>query len=170
MRNVTWIFGTPRGAGGIPASSKRARLRLSAAILRSPCSTWTGTNDWLSTLVVKISLFSVGIVVLRAMSVVKTPPPVSTPMRERRHVEQQHLDLVVAQRRALEGGAGGDDLVRVHALVRVLAEELLHRLLHGGHPRHPADEDHVVDVRGRELGVGERLAGRARSSARRGRS
>ena len=26
MRNVTWIFGTPRGAGGIPVSSKRARL------------------------------------------------------------------------------------------------------------------------------------------------
>ena len=80
IRNVTWIFGTPRGAGGIPVSSKRARLRLSAAILRSPCSTWTGTNDWLSTLVVKISLFSVGIVVLRGMRTVKTPPPVSTPI------------------------------------------------------------------------------------------
>jgi hypothetical protein len=40
---------------------------------------WTGTNDWLSTLVVKISLFSVGIVVFRGMRTVNTPPPVSTP-------------------------------------------------------------------------------------------
>ena len=47
--------------------------------------------------------------------------------RERRHVEEQHLDLVVAQRGALQGGAGRDDLVRVHALVRFLSEELLHR-------------------------------------------
>src|SRR6185295_3789222 len=34
IRNATWIFGTPRGAGGIPVSSKRARLRQSAAISR----------------------------------------------------------------------------------------------------------------------------------------
>ncbi len=68
MSKVTSILGTPRGAGGMPASSKRARLLLSAAISRSPWSTWIGTKFWLSTLVVKISLFSVGIVVLRGMS------------------------------------------------------------------------------------------------------
>jgi hypothetical protein len=39
-----------------------------------------GTNDWLSTLVVKISLRSVGTVVFRGMSRVNTPPPVSTPI------------------------------------------------------------------------------------------
>ena len=77
--------------------------------------------------------------------------------RQRRHVEEEDLDLVVAERRALERGPGGDDLVGVHALVRVLAEELLHRLLHGRHARHAADEDDVVDVGGRQLRVGERL-------------
>ena len=160
MRNVTWIFGTPRGAGGMPVSSKRARLRLSAAILRSPWRTWIGTKLWLSTLVVKISLFSVGIVVLRGMSAVKTPPPVSTPSESGVTSRRSTSTFSSLERRALERGARRDDLVRVHALVRLLAEELLHRLLHRRHARHAADEDDVVDVRRRELRVGERLAAR----------
>ena len=65
MWDDTSICGTPRGAGGMPASSNCVRLRLSAAIQRSPRTTCTGTKSWLSALVVKISLFSVGMLVLR---------------------------------------------------------------------------------------------------------
>ena len=52
---------------------------LSRAILRSPCSTWISTVGWLSDAVLKISAFRVGIVVLRSISGVKTPPSVSMP-------------------------------------------------------------------------------------------
>ena len=44
----------PPGSGSI-GIVKRARLRLSAASSRSPCSTWTSTAVWLSTAVVKVS-------------------------------------------------------------------------------------------------------------------
>ena len=46
---------------------------------RSPCRTWISTLVWLSSAVLKISLFLVGIVVLRSMSRVNTPPLVSMP-------------------------------------------------------------------------------------------
>ena len=55
-------------------------------------------------------------------------------------------------------GADGDDLVRVDALVRVLAGQLLDPLAHGGHPGHAADQDDVVD---RGVGVVERPFDRA---------
>ena len=54
-------------------------MRLSRAIWRSPCSTCTSTLVWLSVAVEKTSLFRVGIVVLRGISVVITPPSVSMP-------------------------------------------------------------------------------------------
>src|ERR1700733_3420044 len=60
MSNATSIFGTPRDAGGIPVSSKCASDLLSSAISRSPCSTCTLTNDWLSTVVEKISVARAG--------------------------------------------------------------------------------------------------------------
>ena len=46
---------------------------------RSPWSTWISTLVWLSSAVLKISLFLVGMVVLRSMSLVNTPPLVSMP-------------------------------------------------------------------------------------------
>ena len=54
-------------------------LLLSLASERSPCRTWISTSGWLSTAVVKISLFFVGIVVLASMRRVMTPPIVSIP-------------------------------------------------------------------------------------------
>jgi hypothetical protein len=63
--------------GGRDARELEARQ---ADISRSPWSTWIGTNGWLSTLVVKTSPRSVGTVVLRGISRVNTPPPVSTPI------------------------------------------------------------------------------------------
>ncbi len=49
------------------------------AILRSPCSTWISTDGWLSAAVENTSDLRVGIVVLRGISTVITPPSVSTP-------------------------------------------------------------------------------------------
>ncbi len=79
MSNVTSICGTPRGAGGRPTRWNLPSVRLSRAIERSPCSTCTSTLVWLSEAVEKISLFRVGIVVFRGISVVITPPIVSMP-------------------------------------------------------------------------------------------
>ena len=79
MSNVTSICGTPRGAGGRPVSSNVASSWLPAAISRSPWYTWIATDGWLSSAVVKTSLRLVGIVVLRSMSLVMTPPLVSMP-------------------------------------------------------------------------------------------
>src|SRR5216684_2683805 len=45
---VTSICGMPRGAGAMPSRWKRPSVRLSRAISRSPCRTWTSTDVWLS--------------------------------------------------------------------------------------------------------------------------
>ena len=49
----------------------------------------------------------------------------------------------------LNGGADGHDFVRVHAAVRLLAEEVLHHGLHGRHAGLAADDDDLVDLAGR---------------------
>ena len=77
--------------------------------------------------------------------------------RERGHVEQQHVLDVALEDAGLDRGADGDDLVRVHSLVRLLAEELLHDLLHLRHAGHAADEDDLVDLARRQAGILERL-------------
>ena len=81
--------------------------------------------------------------------------------RERRDVEEEHVLDLALEHAGLDGRADGDDLVRVDALVRVLADQLLDLLLHGRHAGHAADEDDVVDLRGVEARVGERLLRRA---------
>ena len=83
------------------------------------------------------------------------------PERERGDVEQEHVLDVALEDAGLDRGADGDDLVRVDALVRVLADQLLDLLLHGRHAGHAADEHDVVDPRGVEARVGERLLRRA---------
>ena len=77
--------------------------------------------------------------------------------RQRRHVEQEYVLHLAAHDAGLDGRADGDDLVRVDALVRLLAEQLGHLLLHGGHARHAADEHDVLDVGCGETGVGDHL-------------
>jgi hypothetical protein len=52
---------------------------LNAAISDSPWRTWISTDGWLSSAVVNVSDFFFGIVVLRSISVVETPPFVSMP-------------------------------------------------------------------------------------------
>ena len=79
MSKVTSIWGTPRGAGGMPSRMNLPSVLLSAAISRSPWRTWISTCGWLSVAVEKIWLLEVGMVVLRSMSRVITPPSVSMP-------------------------------------------------------------------------------------------
>ena len=77
MSKVTSICGTPRGAGRMPPSLNLPSVRFCAAIGRSPCMTWTSTSVWLSAAVEKVSVFLVGMVVLRGIIAVATPPIVS---------------------------------------------------------------------------------------------
>ena len=79
MSNATSICGMPRGAGGMPTSWNLPSVLLNAAISDSPWSTWISTEGWLSSAVVNVSDFFVGMVVLRSISFVKTPPFVSMP-------------------------------------------------------------------------------------------
>ena len=74
MSKVTSICGSPRGAGRMFSSRNRPSTRLSAARSRSPCSTTTSTADWLSSAVLNTSVRRAGIVVLRSMILVITPP------------------------------------------------------------------------------------------------
>mmetsp|Transcript_14518 Transcript_14518/g.52203 ORF Transcript_14518/g.52203 Transcript_14518/m.52203 type:complete len:225 (-) Transcript_14518:956-1630(-) len=80
MSKQTLICGTPRGAGGIPCSSNFPRRLLSFVLERSPSNTWMSTPGWLSEYVENTCSFLVGMVVLRGMSTVMTPPTVSRPM------------------------------------------------------------------------------------------
>ena len=79
MSNATSICGMPRGAGGMPTSWNLPSVLLYAAISDSPCRTCTSTDGWLSSAVVKVSALRVGMVVLRSISFVITPPLVSMP-------------------------------------------------------------------------------------------
>src|SRR5213593_582445 len=115
-------------------------VRLSRAMGRSPCITWTSTEVWLSAAVVKTSLFFVGIVVLRVMSGVITPPSVSMPS-ESGVTSSRSRSFTSPVSTAPCTAAPTHHLVRVHALVRLPAEELLHGLLHLRHARLAADQD-----------------------------
>ena len=77
--------------------------------------------------------------------------------RQRGDVEKKDVLDLAGEHRCLNGSADRDDLVRVHALVRILAEEVLDRLDHLGHARHAADQDDLVDIAGAETGVLQRL-------------
>ena len=73
--------------------------------------------------------------------------------RERRHVQQKDVAHVALEDAALDRGADRDDLVGVHALVRLLAAERLGDVDHLRHAGHPADEHELVDLGRREIGV-----------------
>ena len=79
---------------------------------------------------------------------------------QRSHVEEEHVLHFALEHAALDASADRDDFVGVHALVRLLAEELLHHLLHLGHAGHAADENHFVDLRGGKAGVAQAILDR----------
>ena len=80
--------------------------------------------------------------------------------RQRGHVEQQDVLDVALQHAGLDGGADGDDLVGVHALVGLLAGHLGDELLDRGDARRATDHDDVVDLVERQPGVLDRLVER----------
>ena len=81
MSKLTSICGTPRGAGGIPTRLNRPSdfTPGDSTVSPSPCRTLISTCVWLSAAVVNVSVFFVGIVVLRSIMRCTIPPSVSTP-------------------------------------------------------------------------------------------
>ena len=69
------------------------------------------------------------------------------------------------QHAGLDRRTDGHDFVRVDALMRFLAEELLHDLDDLGHARHAADEHDLVDLAGSNARILQRRGGRARRSS-----
>ncbi len=146
MSKETSICGMPRGAGGMSARSKRPSDLLSAARSRSPCSTWMVT----ARLVVvrgREGLRRLG----RNRGVLLDQLGHHAAQRldaerQRRHVEQQHVLDFAGQHAALDRGADGHGFIGVHVLARLLAEEILHVLLHQRHARLATDQDDLGDV------------------------
>ncbi|EMS95236.1 putative NAD-specific glutamate dehydrogenase [Agrobacterium tumefaciens str. Cherry 2E-2-2] len=73
--------------------------------------------------------------------------------RQRGHVEQQNVLDVALQNAGLDGGAHGDHFIRVHALVRLLAEQLLDDFLHLWHAAHATDENDFIDLGSGNAGI-----------------
>ena len=151
-----------------PGRTARVIL-LSAAILRSPCSTMISTCGWLSAAVLKTWLFLVGIVVLRSMMASGHPAKGLDAQRQRGHVEKENVLHVTGEHAGLDGRAYGHDLIGVDALVRLPLEYLRHLLLHHGHPGLATDQYDVVDLGSVQAGVLQRLPCRASRSSRPGR-
>ena len=76
---------------------------------------------------------------------------------QRGDVEQQDALHVAGEHAALNSGAHGHDLVRVHGHVRGLAGQLLHELLHGRHTGGAADENDLVNFAHLQASVLQRL-------------
>ena len=157
MSNVTSICGTPRGAGGRSTSWNLPSVLLYLAISRSPCSTWISTDGCMSSAVVNTSVRRVGMVVLRSMSLVITPPLVSMPSDSGVTSSSRTSLTSPLQHAGLDGGADGDDLVGVDALVRLLAGEARAPGPDRRHAGGAADEDDVVELALADAGVLEGL-------------
>ena len=81
--------------------------------------------------------------------------------RQRGHVQEQHVLDVALQDAGLDGRSGGNHLIGVDALVRLLAvEQLFHQVLDGRHAGLAADEHDLVDVGRRDLRVPDGLLDR----------
>jgi hypothetical protein len=72
---------------------------------------------------------------------------------------QDVLDVAL-QHAGLDGGADRNHLIGVDALVRLLAEELLHHFLDLRHAGHAADQHHLVDLARFQAGILQRGAAR----------
>ncbi len=73
--------------------------------------------------------------------------------RQGRDVQKQDILDVPGQNAALDCGSDCHDFIGIDALVGLLPEDLLDLLLDPRHAGHPADEDDLVDLRRREVGV-----------------
>src|SRR5690606_6457519 len=76
--------------------------------------------------------------------------------RERGDVDEQNVLALALQHASLECSADSDDLVRVDALVRVLATGLLlDQVVDGWHTGRSTDENDVCDVVDRNTGLAD---------------
>ena len=158
MSKVTSICGTPRGADGMPTRSNWPSSLLSAAISRSPWKTRMVTAVWLSSAVEKIWLFLVGIVVLRSIRRVNTPPSVSMPSDSGVTSSSRTSLTSPFSTPAWIAAPTATTSSGLTRAVRLLAEELLHRLDDLGHAGHAADQDDLVDLGRLEAGILEGVA------------
>ena len=153
ISKVTSICGTPRGAGAMPVSWEAAE----GLVVGSHLALALQHVDLDGGLAVrggeKICVCLTGMVVLRSMSLVNTPPIVSMPRDSGGHVQQHDVFHVAAEHAGLNGRADGHALIRVDALVGLLAGDALHGFLHGGDTGGTAHEDDLVDVLGGDAGV-----------------
>ena len=95
ISNTTSICGIPRGIGGMPSNWNLPNRVLSFVMARSPSNTWIMTPGWLSEYVEKICDFLIGIVLLRLIILVMTPPAVSRP-RLRGHTSKRSRSEILA--------------------------------------------------------------------------
>ena len=123
MSKVTSICGTPRGAGGMPSRMKLAQrlvvarqlaLALQDVDLDAGLAVAGGREDLaLLRRDRRVALDQRGEHAAQRLDA----------QRERRHVEQQHVVHLAGEHAGLDRRADGHDLVRVDALVRLLAED-----------------------------------------------
>ena len=65
------------------------------------------------------------------------------------YVQQKNIIHVSPENTALNRGPHGHHFIGIDPAMGFLAEEFLHRLLYRGDSRGAADEDHLIDIRGR---------------------
>ena len=74
---------------------------------------------------------------------------------KRGNVQQQHVFDVARQHTTLDGRANGHRLIGVDVLARRLAEKVLHGFLNLGHAGLAANQDHVINLRSGQAGIGQ---------------
>src|SRR5260370_39903664 len=84
--------------------------------------------------------------------------------RERRDIKQEDVLHLTLEHARLDGRADGHYLVRVHPLVRFLAEDLAHQLNHCWHAGLSTNQDHLIDVAGLDACILQRFHDRATCS------
>ena len=99
----------------MPLSVKRARLRLSATISRSPCTTWISKPVWRSSCVVYVAFAEQGMVELRGRTLSTTPAADFDAERQRDDVQQEDVVAppLARQQVGLNGRAQRDHLIRI---------------------------------------------------------
>src|SRR6476620_6297584 len=156
MSNVTSICGMPRGDGGMPIRSNWPSTLLSAAISRSPWKTRMVTAFWLSSAVENTCDFLVGIVVLRSMMRVNTPPSVSMPSESGVTSSSSTSLTSPANTPAWMAAPMATTSSGLTPLCGSLPNSCFD-FLHFRHARHAANQHDLVDLRGRDTGVLECL-------------
>ena len=104
-----------RAAPADPGRGRTGRATCCRFAIALALETWTVTAVWLSSAVEKVWLALVGMVVFFSMSLVNTPPRSRCPATAGSRRAAARPD-VAPQHAALDRGAHGHDLVRVHAL------------------------------------------------------